>query len=82
MNWDANKTNDFFIKLYERQNPERYLNKPKHETFDDLHDIELALQDIYSTCVQNALTEERLLSALENIITKSTISHKGKNSEK
>ncbi len=82
MNWDGNKTNDYFIGLYEKQNPERYFNKPKHEAFDDLHDIELALQDLYRTCAENAWTEERLLNALENIITSQTISKKAKNSEK
>ena len=82
MKWDGNKTNDYFIGLYEKQNPERYLNKPKHEVFDNLHDIELALQDLYSACAQNAWTEERLLSTLDNIINSQIVSNKAKSIEK
>jgi hypothetical protein len=82
MNWDGNKTNDYFIGLYERQNPERYFNKTKHGAFDNLHDIELALQDLYSACAQNAWTEERLLKALDNIINSQTASNKAKSTEK
>jgi L-lactate utilization protein LutB len=82
MNWDGNKPNDYFIGLYERQNPERYFNKPRHEAFDNLHDIELALQDLYSTCAQNAWTKEKLLTSLENIINSSTTNNKAKSAEK
>jgi hypothetical protein len=82
MNWDGNKTNDFFIGLQERQNPDRYFNKPKHEAFDNLHDNELALQDLYRACAQNAWTEERILSTLDNIINSRTINNKAKSSEK
>jgi hypothetical protein len=82
MNWDGNKTNDYFTGLYEKQNPEKYLNKPKHEVFENLHDIELALQDLYSECAQNAWTEERLLTALDNIINSKTASNKAKNTGK
>jgi hypothetical protein len=79
MTWDGDKTNDYFIKLHTRQNPERY---KKYEVFEDLRDIELALQDLYSICAQNAWTEKRLLNGLENIITSPTISKEAKNSEK
>jgi hypothetical protein len=79
MTWDGDKTNDYFIKLHTRQNPERY---KKYEVFEDSRDIELALQDLYSICAQNAWTEKRLLKALENIIISPTISKEAKNSEK
>jgi len=82
MNWDGNKTNDYFLGLCDRQNPERYLNVSKHEVFDYLHDIALAFQDLYRICAQNAWTEERLLNALECIITTPTISKNAKKAEK
>jgi len=37
------------------------------------------LKDLDTTCAQNAWTEERLLNALEKIITTPTISKKAKN---
>jgi hypothetical protein len=82
MKWDGNKTNDYFIGLYKKQNPKQYLNKPKHDMFDNLHDIELALQDLYSECAQNAWTEERLLATLDKIINSWTTNIEAKNSEK
>ena len=82
MNWDGNKIYNHFIGLYAIQNHERYLNMPKHEAFEDLHDIELALKDLYSTCAQNAWTEERLLNALEKIITIPKIRKKAENPKK
>jgi hypothetical protein len=82
MTWDGDKINDFFIRLFEKKNPERYAYKPKNELFDNLHDIELAYQDLYRTCAENAWTKERLLNALENIISSDSINNKAKDSEK
>jgi len=82
MNWDGNKTNDYFIRLYESQNPERYKTKPKHGGFDDLHDIELALKDLYSICAQNAWTKEELIKALDNVMKSPSVNVKAKKSEK
>jgi hypothetical protein len=82
MNWDGNKIIEHFIGIYERKNPDRYDYKPKHEVFDGLRDIELALQDFYGICAQSAWTKDRLLNALENVISSSIPNSKAINSEK
>ncbi|MCC7331932.1 MAG: hypothetical protein IT232_04910 [Flavobacteriales bacterium] len=81
MIWEGNKINDHFINLYNGQNPESLLQKPKIELFENLFDISLALKDLYGTCAQNAWTKERMLTSLENIITSGVGDNRAYNQE-
>ena len=65
MAWDGNKANDYFISLYEKQYPDRYKYKPKNPPYTGLHDIELALQKLYSECASCSFKKESLISTLD-----------------
>lgn len=66
-NWNVDHMNEVFIKRANYRNPERYLNKPKHEAFDELMQVELALRDINWRCAQHCRQKTMLITFLDSI---------------
>jgi hypothetical protein len=57
MNWNGDKTNEYFIRKYNSINPNSLKGKPLH----DLFDAELAIKNVYHLCACDAWTKERLM---------------------
>jgi hypothetical protein len=79
MKWKGDEVNEYFFKLYEKQDPERYLRKPDHEAFQNLYDVELALKDFYISCAKNAWSKEKLVSSLDLILNSNFANNKANN---
>jgi hypothetical protein len=65
MNWNGDKTNEYFIRKYNSINPNSLKGKPLH----DLFDAELAIKNVYHLCACDAWTKERLENALQQAIS-------------
>lgn len=72
-NWDANRINELFIRRSQAANPERYLNKPKHEAFEELRLVEEAIRDLNRWCAKNCWQKDKFIGMLDLLISHSTL---------
>lgn len=69
MEWDGDRVNDYFIKLFNHANIYYAENKrPRSEFFNSMRIIDHAYKDFYYECACYAWTREKLLGVFERFM--------------
>jgi len=64
--------NEAFILRSQAVNPERYLNKSKHEAFEELRLVEEAIRDLNRWCAKYCWQKDKFIEMLD-LISPSTL---------
>lgn len=69
MDWEGDKVNSYFIKLFDHINTNYAENKrPRSEFFNRMRIIDHAYKDFYHECACYSWTKEKLVDRVENLL--------------
>jgi hypothetical protein len=64
MSWNRAKAVDYFMRQYNKYDPEQYRFRPNAHELSGVHDTELALQKLYLECASACEDKQTLLTKL------------------
>ncbi|CAL1518570.1 hypothetical protein [Chitinophaga sp. MM2321] len=67
-NWDGCEANNYFARSYRPDVESSYMNKPKHEAFERLKEVDIARNELFLEIAPLSFEKEKIVSYLSHLV--------------